>query len=95
MNSKHLRQHSTGYGHAVDLVGLLYGKARWEWPVVYKVAEAMKEAAEDHGVKLRWGGSWCVLNGPYSPEQLSKLYIKNCEEKNKKPFLDGPHFELA
>ena len=95
MNSKHLRQSKTGYGHAVDLVGLINGKARWEWPVVYQVAEAMKQAAEDHGVKIRWGGSWCILNGPYDPETLSRLYIKSREEKGKKPFLDGPHFELA
>ena len=33
MRSNHLKQLETGYGHAVDLVGLLNGKARWEWPV--------------------------------------------------------------
>lgn len=96
MNSKHLRQDETGYGHAVDLVGLLSGKARWEWPVVYKIAEVMRQAAEIQDVNIRWGGCWATITDSVgSMEDLVKDYKKRKKKKGKKPFLDGPHFELA
>jgi peptidoglycan L-alanyl-D-glutamate endopeptidase CwlK len=94
MKSKHLKQ-LTGYGEAVDLVGYLHGKARYEWPVVFNVAEAMQEAAEDLGIPLKWGGAWAVMNNNELPKQMQKEYIKRKKAKGKKPFLDGPHFELA
>jgi peptidoglycan L-alanyl-D-glutamate endopeptidase CwlK len=95
MNSKHLRK-ASGYGHAVDLVGLLNGKARWEWPVVYQVAEVMRQAAEVEDVNIRWGGCWATITDSVgSMEDLVKDYKKRKKKKGKKPFLDGPHFELA
>jgi len=94
MNSKHRKQED-GYGHAVDLVGLLHGKTRWEWPVVYEVAAVMQQAAEECQVKVRWGGAWTVLNDNAYPDVLVKLYKKRKKAKGKKPFVDGPHFELA
>ena len=53
MNSKHLT------GDAVDLVPFVDGKADWndlkKFDEVYK---AMMAAAEELGVKLRYGGDW-------------------------------------
>lgn len=95
MLSRHLKQLDTGYGEAVDLVGYLHGKPRYEWPVVFKVAEAMQEAAEDLGVPIRWGGAWARMNNADGPKKLQKKYIARKQAKGKKPFLDGPHFELA
>jgi peptidoglycan L-alanyl-D-glutamate endopeptidase CwlK len=60
MNSRHLT------GHAVDLVPWIDGTIRWDWPPFYKIAEAMKEAAEELGVALTWGGSWTHFkDGPH------------------------------
>ena len=96
MNSKHLKQLDTGYGHAVDLVGLLNGKARWEWPVVYEVAERMREAAEIEDVNIRWGGCWATItDSEGNMKSLVDKYKRRKEKQGKKPFLDGPHFELA
>jgi len=81
MNSKHLVQED-GYGHAVDLVPYVNGSLRWEWPLIYPIAGAMRTAAEEHGVLIRWGGSWSVLNGTReTPERLHTGW-------------DGPHYEL-
>lgn len=52
MNSRHIT------GHAVDLGALLGGKIRWDWPLYYKIAEAMKAAAAEIDVPLEWGGDW-------------------------------------
>ena len=94
MRSKHRKQED-GWGHAVDLVGLLHGKVRWEWPVVYEVASVMQQSAEECGVAIRWGGAWTILNDNESPEELVKQYKARKKAKGKKPFVDGPHFELA
>jgi peptidoglycan L-alanyl-D-glutamate endopeptidase CwlK len=78
MNSRHLT------GHAVDLVPWIDGTIRWDWPPFYKIAEAMKEAAEELGVGVRWGGSWKILNGGPIPNADTLSHS----------FPDGPHFEL-
>lgn len=52
MNSRHLT------GHAVDIAPYIDGQVRWDWPPFYKLADAMKTAADELGVKLVWGGDW-------------------------------------
>lgn len=60
MNSKHLT------GRAVDLAPLVDGKPRWDWPLFYRLADAMKAAAAELGVKLTWGGDWKTFkDGPH------------------------------
>lgn len=49
MNSRHLT------GHAVDLFPY---PISWDWEHFYPIADAMKEAADDLGVELEWGGDW-------------------------------------
>ncbi len=44
MTSKHLRQ-KDGYGHAVDLVPWLNKQPRWEWPLIWAIANAVDQAA--------------------------------------------------
>src|SRR4051812_13492957 len=41
LDSKHLKQ-PDGYGHAVDLVPFHDGAPRWEWPLIYPVAHAVR-----------------------------------------------------
>lgn len=66
LNSRHLT------GHAVDLAAYVGGKIRWDWPLYHEIAQAMKEAAEELGVSLEWGGDWTTFkDGPHF--QLSWL----------------------
>lgn len=52
MNSRHLT------GHAVDVVPYIDGRATWEWPHIYRLAPALKQAARECGVPVEWGGDW-------------------------------------
>ena len=94
MNSKHLRQ-ADGWGHAVDLVPYVNGGVRWEWPLIYPIATAMRTAAEDQGVRLRWGGHWGELTGmDAAPEALVAAYVDARRAAGESAFIDGPHYEL-
>jgi peptidoglycan L-alanyl-D-glutamate endopeptidase CwlK len=60
MNSRHLT------GHAVDLGAYVDGEVRWDWPLYYQIANAMKMAALEEGVDLEWGGDWkSFKDGPH------------------------------
>jgi len=52
MNSRHLT------GHAVDLGAYVAGRVDWSWPLYYKIADAMNEAADALGIDIIWGGDW-------------------------------------
>ena len=60
MHSRHLT------GHAVDLGAYVSGEIRWDWPLYYKIADAMKQAAAELEVPLEWGGDWKTFkDGPH------------------------------
>ena len=60
MKSKHLT------GHAVDLVAIVDGKVSWEKEHYPPIAEAMKKAAADQKVNIRWGGDFkSFFDGPH------------------------------
>jgi peptidoglycan L-alanyl-D-glutamate endopeptidase CwlK len=60
MRSRHLT------GHAVDIAPLVGGVVRWDWPLFHRIAPAIKEAAEQEGVPLEWGGDWkSFQDGPH------------------------------
>ena len=60
MNSRHLT------GHAVDIGAWVDGTVRWDWPLYYKLADAMKQAAKELNVDLEWGGDWkSFKDGPH------------------------------
>ncbi|ATN93359.1 endolysin [Marinobacter phage PS3] len=60
MNSRHLT------GHAVDLGAWVTGGVRWDWPLYHKIADAMKQAADELGVPIEWGGDWeSFPDGPH------------------------------
>lgn len=83
-------------GHAVDLVPYINGKLRWEWPPIFLIAEAVRMAAKELNVPLRWGGAWDVdfTHSDVAPEDLMAEYSARIKRQGKRPFLDGPHFEL-
>lgn len=91
MKSNHLT------GRAVDLVPTPNGTMNWnDWPNYYPVVLAMQKAAEELGVMVKWGGCWEVINGKQGdPEDWVNDYGKRRRAIGKKPFTDGPHFELA
>lgn len=95
--SQHLAQ-ADGYGHAVDLVPLVNGRLRWEWPPIYRVAAAMHFAATRLGVPLVWGAVWdrsfLDLSVAALPMEVEH-YTDRRRRQGKKAFLDGPHYQLG
>jgi len=60
MNSRHLT------GHAVDVFAWHDGAVSWHFGHYQKIAAAMKQAAEERDVPIRWGGDWTSLkDGPH------------------------------
>lgn len=90
MDSRHLT------GHAVDLVAFVGNKGRWELDLLCKIALAMRSAALELKVPLRWGANWDVqlTDVDTPPEDLVQDYIEKRIAAGRKPFVDAPHFEL-
>jgi peptidoglycan L-alanyl-D-glutamate endopeptidase CwlK len=92
MASKHLE------GKAVDLMAYVAGKPSWELNLYDDIADAMKAAAIEQGVAMRWGGAWtvndiCKWQGTMA--SAMNAYIDDRRAQKRKPFIDGPHFELS
>lgn len=69
MNSRHLT------GHAVDIAPYVNGRLRWDWPLFYPIAKAVKDAAFEDNIKIVWGGDWKTF--PDAPHfELDKKYYK-------------------
>jgi peptidoglycan L-alanyl-D-glutamate endopeptidase CwlK len=98
MNSMHLLQ-PDGFGHAVDLVPWINGQPRWEWPLIYPIADAVRKAAVELGVRIRWGGCWqdiaSLAQGPDGMKAAVNLYVDQRRRMGRTAFLDGPHYELG
>lgn len=92
MNSKHLS------GSAVDLVVIVGGVAQWDIASYVKVADAMKSAAVELKVDIRWGAAWSVDNFTSFKGNASSAYnayLLSKKVAGSKPFIDSPHFELV
>ena len=91
MKSKHLE------GRAVDLMAYVDGKGCWELNVYDDLCDAMKEAAEELGVAVKWGAAWSegdICTYPGTAEEAMMTYIDLRRSQGRRPFIDGPHFEL-
>lgn len=66
MDSRHIT------GHAVDLMALVHGEGRWDWPLYSELAKVVKEAAQIEGVPIVWGGDWKMKDGPHYELPRSK-----------------------
>ena len=91
MKSKHIT------GHAVDLMAYVDGKGCWELNVYDDLADAMAKAARDEGVAIRWGAAWHINDIRMykgTMEQAMMDYIDLRRSEGKRPFIDGPHFEM-
>ena len=92
MNSKHIG------GNAVDLVAYINGGVSWELNLYDNIAEAMRTAAIENDLPLRWGAAWnvpdiCKWTG--SMEDAMNHYIDERRQQGRRPFIDAPHFEIA
>lgn len=76
LNSRHIpvvfaptddRLAAIALGHAVDLWPWVAGAVPWDdWTAFEAVAAAMKKAAGELGVAIRWGGDWETFkDGPH------------------------------
>lgn len=94
MKSKHLT------GKAVDLMAYVGSRASWELNLYDEIADAMAESALSLGVKMRWGAAWTVddiaewHDGGKTMEAAMNSYIDLRRSQGRRPFIDGPHFEL-
>lgn len=85
-------------GRAVDVVAYIGNRISWELNLYDDIADAMKLAALEVDVGLRWGAAWNIpdirrWNG--SMEEAMNYYIDTRRKQGQRPFIDGPHFELA
>lgn len=90
MKSKHLE------GRAIDVAAWV-GGVRWDWPLFPKIAEAFREGAERHRVKIRWGAVWDKPMDELEDDLVVAVrrYVTRVESIGGSPFIDGPHFELV
>ena len=92
MDSKHLT------GEAVDLVAYIGSRVSWEISLYDDIAEAVREACKEQDVSIRWGAAWNIPNiadWPDTMEAAMNNYIDVRRRENRRPFIDGPHFELS
>ena len=97
MDSRHLT------GHAIDLLpeadldhdGVIELTELYDWPSIYRVADAMARAARALQIPIIWGGCWDrQLNALYDAEEEHAAYVLRRKAAGKRAFSDGPHYEL-
>jgi peptidoglycan L-alanyl-D-glutamate endopeptidase CwlK len=61
------------------------------------IADAMKAAAKETGAVIRWGAAWnidSITDWDRPMEDAMNNYIDVRRSQGRRPFIDGPHFEL-
>ena len=97
MKSKHLVQED-GYSHAVDLMAYDGSDPSWDIVMYDDIADAMKEAALETGAKICWGAAWQIddiAKWDGTMEQAMNAYIDLRRSQSRRPFIDGPHFQIS
>lgn len=92
MKSKHLD------GLAVDLMAYVGSRGSWELSLYDDIADAMKLAAIEEGVSIRWGAAWQINDireWDGTMQDAMDAYIDLRRSQGRRPFIDGPHFELS
>jgi peptidoglycan L-alanyl-D-glutamate endopeptidase CwlK len=91
MKSKHLD------GRAVDLMAYVDGRGCWELNVYDEVADAVKRAAIEVDIAVRWGAAWTITDickWENTMEEAMNSYVDTRRGQGRRPFIDAPHFEL-
>jgi peptidoglycan L-alanyl-D-glutamate endopeptidase CwlK len=92
MKSKHIT------GDAVDLMAYIGGRASWELNLYDDIADAMKQAAIEMDVSICWGAAWNISDirtWEGTMQEAMEAYIDERRAQGRRPFIDGPHFELS
>lgn len=92
MQSKHIT------GKAVDLTAFLDNRVSWEIALYDEIADAMRQAAIEQNVPIRWGAAWTVPDirlWTGTMEEAMNSYVDERRRQGKRPFIDAPHFELV
>jgi len=85
-------------GKAVDLMAYVNDRASWEIKLYDNIADAMKQAAIEKNVPLRWGAAWNIPDIRLwrgTMEEAMNYYVDERRKQGKRPFIDGPHFEIS
>ena len=96
MKSRHLIQ-PDGTSHAVDLMAYDGSNPSWEIVMYDDIADAMKAAAKETGAKICWGAAWQIediAKWDGTMEEAMNAYIDLRRGQGRRPFIDGPHFQL-
>jgi len=96
MKSRHLIQED-GTSHAVDLMAYDGSNPSWDIVMYDDIADAMKAAAKETGATIRWGAAWnidSITDWERPMEDAMNNYIDVRRSQGRRPFIDGPHFEL-
>lgn len=109
LKSRHLADPKTKKANAVDLAAYLDTdgdgdkELSWHWGHAYQVAKAMRAAAIELGINVRWGGVWDKNLNDLSEDLESEVAHYVLRQKKRQAdagkadqavFVDGPHFEL-
>ena len=101
MDSRHIPVN--GIAYAVDLLpeadldhdGLIEVAELYDWPSIYRVADAMASAARGLRIPIVWGGCWDrKINSIYDAERDHAAYVLRRKAAGRRAFSDGPHYEL-
>lgn len=98
LDSMH-RVQPDGYGHAVDLWAMIDGQVEWKMGLYYVLAQTIRNVAIEQGTPLTWGCVWDrdirdLTEGADELDDDVAAYGERRRALGKKPFADGPHFEL-
>lgn len=92
MKSKHIE------GRAVDLAAFVGDRLSWELNLYDNIAEAVRMAAIEEGVSIRWGAAWQIndiTQWDGTMQDATDEYVAVRRAEGKRPFIDAPHFELS
>lgn len=92
MFSKHIE------GLAFDVMAYIGSRASWELSLYDDIADAVKRAALELGVPIRWGAAWNVPDirkWDGTMEDAMHYYVDTRRGQGRRPFIDAGHFELT
>lgn len=69
LKSKHLE------GLAADLGAWINNTVNWDFDHYFKIADAMRLASIELGIKVRWGGAWRILSDYSDSKTAYNSYI--------------------
>jgi peptidoglycan L-alanyl-D-glutamate endopeptidase CwlK len=81
-------------GMAIDVVAYVDGKVTWDLEHYITISDAFAKACKELNVKVRWGGAWSHNLDEHTGTEAHKAYVSLRNSQTRRPFIDGPHFEI-